>query len=58
MTEREIRTMVMRMYPVTPRERQGCVQEIERLKYLREQYRKRLEQGNDNSGGNEDKPKV
>lgn len=32
------------MYPRTDKEKQGCRQEIERLKYLREQYRKKIEQ--------------
>lgn len=34
----------MRMYPRTLKEAQGCRQEIERLKHLREQYRKKIEQ--------------
>lgn len=44
MTAKEIRRMVMFKYPRTEKEKQGCRLEIERMKGLRNEYRKRLEQ--------------
>lgn len=49
--ERWIRRETFRKYPKTEKERQGCRQEIERMKYLRDQYAKRL---NENEGSKTD----
>lgn len=43
-TAKQIRKEVTRRYPKTEKERQGCVLEIERMKGIRNEYRKRLEQ--------------
>lgn len=40
---KQIRKEVMRRYPKTEKEKQGCLLEIERRKGLRNEYRKRLE---------------
>ena len=42
MTAREIRKEVMRRYPRTEKERQGCQLEITRMTGLRNEYAKRL----------------
>lgn len=40
--------MVMKMYPKTEKEKQGCLQEIDRMTALRDLYKKRLEQERNN----------
>lgn len=51
--------MVMGKYPQTEMEKQGCRIEIERLKVLRTEYKKRIEQqGNDIAGDKDAEPKV
>ena len=49
MTAREIRKEVMRRYPKTEKERQGCQLEIARMTGLRNEYAKRLDGQTGNS---------
>lgn len=44
MTSEEIEKEVMKKYPITKKERRGCVAEQLNNRYLRNQYRKLLEQ--------------
>lgn len=47
----------MEMYPKTDKEKQGCKTEIEKMKFKREQYKKRLYEKN-NAHSEVDKEKM
>jgi len=42
MTDKEITRMVMLKYPLTEKEKEGCRNEISRMKHIREYYKNRL----------------
>lgn len=42
MTDKELRKEVYRKYPLTDKEKQGCRNEIARMKAVREYYKQRL----------------
>lgn len=42
MTDREIRKAVMKRFPLTEKEKEGCKQEIQRMSEIRELYKQRL----------------
>jgi hypothetical protein len=42
MTRKEIRREIYRKYPKTEKEKQGCREEMARMKFIRDQYAKRL----------------
>jgi len=47
--DKETRKLIYRKYPMTEKERQGCRQEIERMKFIRMEYAKRLNEQKGNS---------
>lgn len=44
MSEKEIRKIIKQKYPMTRKEKEGCLEEMARMQALRDMYRMRLEQ--------------
>ena len=55
--ERWIKKEVFNKYPRTEKEKQGCRQEIERMRFIRDQYAKRLNGQEEDSEKKSDNPK-